>query len=151
MKIYLAGSCSSENRSLMMKAKKYIEEFNFEVYAPFMLKIPNAWDYSQEEWAELVFKRDINELKSADCVIAITPGRMSSAGVNFEIGYAYGIGKPVYVLQNTNESTSLMIYCGCNYFASNEKNFWIEFKWLLGHIAIGDINSYEKKCFTVLT
>ena len=57
MKIYLAGPCDSENRSMMIHAAKIIRncDDNIELYCPFELKIENAWDYSQEEWAQMVF------------------------------------------------------------------------------------------------
>lgn len=33
-----------------------------EVYCPFELQIPNAWDMSQEEWTKKVFDADIRAL-----------------------------------------------------------------------------------------
>ena len=45
MKIYLCGSCSSENRSNMHMIANQIRNStnDAEVYCPFELKIPNAW------------------------------------------------------------------------------------------------------------
>ena len=57
--IYLAGRCSSEQRTFMVKIAEFIrEQFSEEVYCPFELQIPNAWEYSQEDWAKMVFDKD---------------------------------------------------------------------------------------------
>lgn len=117
MKIYLAGSCSSEQRTMMVRVADFLREYdNTEVFCPFELKIPNAWDMSQEAWAQKVFDEDTRAIREADIVILITPGRESTAGTNWEQGFAYALGKPVYVFQITNKSTSLMTYCGCELF-----------------------------------
>ena len=59
MKIYLAGSCSKDKRSRMEAVAAALREKGYEVYCPFELKIPNAWDYSQEDWAKMVFDKDV--------------------------------------------------------------------------------------------
>ena len=124
MKIYLAGSCSSEQRTMMMKvAGRLREYYNTEVFCPFELKIPNAWDMSQEAWSQKVFDEDTRAIREADVVILITPGRESTAGTNWEQGFAYALGKSIYVFQITDKATSLMTYCGCELFfnVSNER------------------------------
>lgn len=123
MKIYLAGSCSSEQRTLMVKIAKCLRAEGYDVYCPFELKIENAWDMSQEEWARRVFSEDVKALDSCDLFLMISPGRFSSAGTNWEQGYMYATGKKVAVVQYTDQSTSLMTYCGCDIFInSNEKD-----------------------------
>ena len=115
-KIYLAGSCSSEKRTLMTNIAKALRDEGLDVYCPFELKIPNAWDMSQEEWAMKVFDADIEALNNADTVFVISSGRMSSAGTNWEQGYAYAMDKIVIVFQYTDADTSLMTYAGCSAF-----------------------------------
>lgn len=117
MKIYLAGSCGIERRTEMQKIAKELRKFHT-VYCPFELKIENAWDMSQEEWAQKVFECDTMAIDSADCVVIISPGRVSTAGTNWEQGYAYAKGKPVFVFQYTKEPASLMTYCGCTNFVN---------------------------------
>lgn len=114
--IYLGGSCSSENRTLMTNIGKAIRELGFKVYCPFELQIENAWDYSQETWSKMVFDKDVEAIDNSNIVIVISVGRISSAGTNWEQGYAYAKGKVVYVFQITDEPTSLMTYNGCTYF-----------------------------------
>ena len=120
--IYLAGSCSSEHRTFMRKIAEKLRELGETVYCPFELKIENAWDYSQEDWAKMVFDSDIKSLDEAETVIVISPGRISSAGTNWEQGYSYAKGKRVYVYQITEESTSLMTFCGSTSFRNTTES-----------------------------
>ena len=125
MKVYLAGSCSSEHRSLMMNMKKMIKEVfdnETQIYCPFELKIPDAWSLSQEAWSRAVFEADLDALHNADLVIMISYGRISSAGVNWEQGFAFANDIPIFVLQVNDEPTSLMTYCGCKNFYNTGSN-----------------------------
>lgn len=157
MKIYLAGSCSSDNRTLMVNVKKMIINafgLNVELYCPFELKIENAWSYSAEIWSQKVFDADIAALKAADLIILISHGRESSAGVNFENGVAWALGKKIFTLQVTDKPTSLMTYCGCTNFYNVTQNIdeinqaikFIAKNWNEneGHI-------FKHSCQTVLT
>lgn len=129
MKIYLAGSCGTERRTEMMKIAKALRYNKYEVYCPFELKIENAWDMSQEEWAKKVFDADIAAIDNCDLFLFISPGRISTAGSNWEQGYAYAKGKKIIVLQYTAEPASLMTYCGCDDFEAfpevNEFSNWV--------------------------
>ena len=116
MKIYLAGSCSKEKRSRMEAVAAALREKGYEVYCPFELKIPNAWDYSQEDWAKMVFDKDVAAIDECDFIVMISDGRLSSAGTNWEQGYAYAKGKSIFVFQWADCETSLMTYCGCTRF-----------------------------------
>lgn len=125
MKIYLAGSCSSDSRSLMMNMKKIIISVfgtEPEIYCPFELKIPDAWSLSQEAWSRAVFDADIEALRNSDLMIMISYGRTSSAGVNWEQGFAFANNIPIFVLQVTDAPTSLMTYCGCKNFYNTGSN-----------------------------
>lgn len=122
MKIYLAGPCSSDHRTFMVSISTFLREAGYEVYCPFELKIENAWDYSQEEWSQLVFEADKKAIDEADIFLMISLGRASTAGTNWEQGYAYATNKYVVVIQFTNETTSLMTYCGCDTFINTDKN-----------------------------
>lgn len=115
-KIYLAGSCGIERRTEMKRIASALRAKGYSVYCPFELKIENAWDYSQEEWSEKVFIADTMAIDSCDIFVMISPGRVSTAGTNWEQGYAYANGKKILVIQHTTEPASLMTFCGCNYF-----------------------------------
>ena len=118
MKIYLAGSCSKEDRHFMTSVAEELREKGYEVYCPFELKIPNAWDYTQECWARMVFDKDIAAINECDFVVMISDGRHSTAGTNWEQGYAYAKQKPIFVFQKSIDETSLMTYCGCRWFVN---------------------------------
>lgn len=116
MRIYLAGSCSKDERTRMEAIASALRKKGYEVYCPFELKIPNAGDYSQEIWARKVFDADVAAIDDCDIMIMISKGRISSAGTNWEQGYAYAKNKPIFVFQYTNNTTSLMTYSSCTRF-----------------------------------
>jgi len=147
---YLAGPCDTEHRTFMTQIAKYLREKGAEIYCPWELKIENAWDYSQEDWARLVFEADIAAINACEAIIMISEGRKSTAGVNWENGYAYAIGKPVHIIQITEEPTSLMTYCGCTSFINIPKgqgNLTSALRWILEH----PTEENHNKCRTVLT
>lgn len=150
--IYLGGPCDSEHRTLMVRVAKALRNMGHDVYCPFELKIENAWDYSQEDWAQMVFNADISAMNNCDYAIVVSLGRISSAGTNWECGYLYACDIPVYVLQITETPTSLMTFCGADYFVStNEIDLANELKILVRLIEDQTINSYKKECLTTLT
>ena len=149
MRIYLAGPCDSENRSLMVAAAKILRKYGLEVYCPFELKIENAWDYPQEEWAQKVFEKDIEAINKCDCMLYISRGRISSAGSNWEQGYAYALKKRIVVLQIEDVPTSLMTFCGCDlFFNIDDIN---ELPLVIKIIEDNDYDNYIKSCSTILT
>lgn len=119
MKIYLGGSCAPEHRTMMHNIAEELRANDEDVYCPFELKIPNAWDYTQEEWASKVFAADMHELDNCDIFLMISSGRESTAGTNFEQGYAYALDKYIIVLQYTDAPTSLMTYMGAVIFKNS--------------------------------
>lgn len=118
--IYLAGSCSDDQRELMENIAEYLRINDKEVYCPFELKIDDAWTYSQEEWSQMVFNADKEAIENCEVFLCISPGRRSTAGTNWEQGYAFGLGKRIIVAQFTDAQTSLMTYCGCNTFINTD-------------------------------
>lgn len=150
--IYLGGPCDSEHRTLMVRAAEALRNMGHDVYCPFELKIENSWDYSQEDWAQLVFEADISAMNHCDYAIVISLGRISSAGTNWECGYLYAKGIPVYIFQVTDTPTSLMTFCGADYFISTtEVDLVNELEVFVPLIENQTINSYKKECVTVLT
>lgn len=102
-KIYLASSLNEEVRDEIIKAKTILENAGFEVYYPLDYKIPNAWDYPNAEWGLMVFQNDIYAIDNCDYLVLLTHGRNSTAGANWEAGYAFGKGKKVIVVEMFNE------------------------------------------------
>lgn len=123
MKIYLAGSCSTENRTMMTTIARALREYgNLEVYCPWELKIENAWDMCQENWARRVFEEDIAAIKECEIFLMISEGRISSAGTNWEQGFAYALNKIIIVLQINDTPTSLMTFSSATKFINCTKD-----------------------------
>lgn len=151
MKVYLAGPCDSDNRTMMVHIASILRELRLSVYCPFELKIPHAWDMSQEDWAQEVFNKDIEAINECDLMIMISTGRKSTAGTNWEQGYAFALKKPIYVFQVTDEPTSLMTYCGCNLFYGREDDIEKQIRWIVREFFCGSDKERKEPCKTVLT
>ena len=111
-KIYLASTLETEVTFNVLSAMCVLEKQGFEVYAPFKHHVTNAWDYPNTEWGLMVFQSDIEAIKEADYVVMLSYGRHSTAGANWEAGFAYGIGKKVIVVEMTDNPMSLMVANG---------------------------------------
>lgn len=154
MKIYLAGPCDTENRTTMMNIAWWLRhEPGFEVYCPWEFKIEDAWHMSQENWGAQVFWKDVEAIDNCNVFLMISLGRHSTAGTNWEQGYAFAKKKVVYVIQITEETTSLMTFCGCTHFwNTNKKNLYESIKKIVEVILDPTLLLYQdKKCETVLT
>jgi len=113
MKIYLASSLQDERRKEMFDAQEILISRGHEVYCPVMHKIHNAWDYPNSEWGLMVFQSDLIAIQNADAVVVLSHGREeSTAGVDWEAGFAFGIGKKVIIVEMTDLPMSLMVANG---------------------------------------
>ena len=75
MDIYLAGSLHTDELKTRIKTVvNFLRSKGNNVYSPMELKIPNAWDISNQEWAKKVYDNDINQLLKADIVVCIYNG-----------------------------------------------------------------------------
>lgn len=116
MIIYIAttlGTPESIYRRNAVKAKNILESLGHIVLAPWETKIPGAWEMSNIEWGRRVFNEDIKHMGEADAIVALSYGRESTAGINWECGYGYGIGKKVLVVEMFGtKDMSLMVSNG---------------------------------------
>ena len=115
--IYLASPFSTQRKRIIAeKAAEILERKGFEVFKPWSYKIPHAWDYPNTEWGQMVFMNDVKALDSSELVVVLSYGRESTAGTNWEAGYAYGTGKKVIVVEvresGTKQVMSLMVANG---------------------------------------
>ena len=114
-KVYLAapfGDKRSNERLKAVIAAETLQDAGFEVYCPWLHVIPHAWDYPNDEWGLMVFTNDISAIDAADFVVVLSYGRESTAGTNWEAGYAFGIGKKVIIVEMTDNIMSLMVANG---------------------------------------
>lgn len=115
MKFYIAAPFDTEEKKLAAEAIEtslYLKDLSNEVYCPWRHKIEHAWDYPNAEWGLMVFENDISAIQEADWVIVLSYGRESTAGTNWEAGYAFGIGKRILVVEMTDNIMSLMVANG---------------------------------------
>lgn len=79
--------------------------------------------YISRRLGKKVFKADVQAILHSDIFLFISVGRVSTAGSNWELGYAYAREIPTYVFQITDAQTSLMTYWGCdNFVNTSEEN-----------------------------
>ena len=120
MKIYLASPLFTEyERNKVEMAAKNLRKAGHEVYVPMEHQIENAWSMSNAEWGKKVFEEDVKEIRECDKVICLYYGLYSDSGTAWECGFAYGIGKPVELLDFANDEVSLMVVNG----ATNPERF----------------------------
>lgn len=113
MDIYLAGSLHTDELKARIKTVvNFLRSKGNTVYSPMELKIPNAWDISNQEWAKKVYDNDVNQLLKADTVVCIYNGFNFAGGTGtaWELGFAVAMGKDIIVLcTDIKAKQSLMI------------------------------------------
>lgn len=115
-KLYLASPFfGKEERKAAIDVCEHFRSLGHSVVLPLEHKFPNAYDMPNPAWGRAVFEFDIHAIQNADFVVCLSYGRQSSAGTNWEAGYAYGIGKSVLVVEMPGvKLMSLMLMNGCN-------------------------------------
>lgn len=96
--IYIAGPFFTDKERTFLKIviESVKETFpNEKLFIPMEHFIPNGENLSNNEWAEAVFKMDVEALNKCDRVVAAYLGLRSDTGTAWEIGYAYAKGIPV--------------------------------------------------------
>lgn len=124
MKIYLASPLfTSYEKDRVGDYAAYLREQGHEVYVPMEHSIDGAWGMPNFIWAREVFNEDITEIQKCDKVVCLYYGLYSDSGTAWECGYAYGIGKPVELVDYCGKECSLMVVnSAINGFEFFEKN-----------------------------
>ena len=147
-KLYLANpyGFSKQTKNLLPEFIKIFQNLNVEVYEPF--ERTKYLINNRNNWAYEVAKKNLNDLKSCDCIFAIVNGNPPDEGVMFEIGIATALKKEIFLFRDDFRNCSdsdqyplnLMLFVGLsrenwskNYFETLEeinspkKNFlnWI--------------------------
>lgn len=114
-KVYLAasfGTKKSQKRKNVEKAKEILSKKGMSVFCPWEYTVPHAWDYPNNEWSQMVFMNDVHAIDNSDIVVVLSYGRESTAGTNWEAGYAFGTGKTIIIVEMTDDIMSLMVANG---------------------------------------
>ena len=111
MKYYIASPLFTvAQKERIKKVARALRWYN-EVYSPMEHQIPDAWELPNDEWAQKVFKNDLDALKDADAVVVIYDGLYSDSGTAWEVGCAYAMNKTIIVIvANEKEMQSLMVF-----------------------------------------
>ena len=112
IKYYLSsGFFTEETRKEVERVAKIFRDRGHEVYVPMEYLVPGGESMPHEEWAEAVFKKDVEEIDKCDKIILLDFGANGDCGTAWEAGYAYAKGIPVLVYAY-GDDISLMI-TGC--------------------------------------
>lgn len=126
--IYIAGPFFTDKERAFLKIViESVKEIfpNEELFIPMEHFIPNGENLSNNEWAEAVFKMDVEALNKCNRVIAAYSGLYSDTGTAWEIGYAYAKGIPVNLIippEVFKEEMSIMPIQSSNYLFKNYLN-----------------------------
>ncbi|MCT2870683.1 nucleoside 2-deoxyribosyltransferase [Limosilactobacillus fermentum] len=116
MRIYLAGPFfSDEQIDRIARAEQALTQ-NQTVDSFFSPRLSdeNSIPLLKEgtpEWAQMIFKKDVEEIDDADLVVAVADFVHANvdSGTAFEVGYAYHSNKPIVIVQELDESLNLML------------------------------------------
>lgn len=115
-KVYLATPVGDPTETLIRSnaaaAEEILVEKGFEVYCPWKIHVPHAWDYPNPEWGLMVFMADMVHLEEAEIVVVLSYGRVGTCGTAWEQGYAYAKDKKVIVVEMNEEIQSIMVANG---------------------------------------
>ena len=126
--IYIAGPFFTDKERAFLKIViESVKEIcpNEELFIPMEHFIPNGENLSNNEWAEAVFKMDVEALNKCDRVVAAYLGLRSDTGTAWEIGYAYAKDIPVNLIippEVFKEEMSIMPIQSSNYFCKTKVN-----------------------------
>ena len=126
-KIYLAGPFFTEHERFLINQYAKILRTQYDVFVPMEHFVEGGKDMPNKLWGQKVFELDKKGIDEADIVVAVDHGFTSDAGTAWEVGYAYGTNKTVYVIsacENTNPIHSLMMVNGCSNFFDSFADLW---------------------------
>lgn len=137
MKIYIASPLfTAEEKRVINKVALVLHRAGFETHLPMEHGVPDAWAYTNEEWARKMFELDREAIDECDGVLCIYYGMNSDSGTSWEVGYSFAMGKQVVIFHYYDieqEIGSLMI---CNGASQNVKQMAfipLAFKTGTGH------------------
>ena len=125
-KIYLASPFFTPYEEDLVKATAARLRERFDVFVPMEHTAEGDVEVGDAAWGEEIFAIDKDGILGADFVVALDHGFTSDAGTAWEIGFAYALGKPVYVVSAKKDSgvRSVMLLNGCTrYFGTLEDLF----------------------------
>lgn len=127
VKVYIAAPLFNEMEiQRNIQAADYLKRLNIDSYLP------------QRDGGEILkgadpvecFRKDIDAIENCDAVFAFLDGRAPDEGTVFEIGFAYALKKPIYVICNDarifceENKANNMLTSSCKWFKTLEDAAW---------------------------
>lgn len=123
--VYLASPFFNKAEvEMKKKIKNKLIDCGITIIDPQTKFIENGWELPNHEWGKRTFEHDVQLINNADAVIAIDWGMYSDVGTAWEIGYAYGMCKPILVVVPDavlNQKHSIMVANGSNNFITESR------------------------------
>lgn len=116
LKIYIASPFFNEKEIQKVKeVKNILNEAGF-----YNLYIPMEHEprHLNNNWEKKAYNQDIEAIEDCDALCAIYYGNVSDSGTAFEIGYAKALGKPIAIINMTNESNLMITQSATSNFDS---------------------------------
>ena len=121
-KLYLANpyGFSKQTKNLLSAFIQIFQDLNLEVYEPFERTKNLISD--KKYWAYEIAKKNLEDLKSSDCIFAIVNGNPPDEGVMIELGIAIALKKEIFLFRDDFRNCSdsdqyplnLMLFVGLN-------------------------------------
>ena len=93
--IYLASPFFNDTELVVYKETiSRLRSAGYKVHVPQEHEIKNAWDYSNADWARMVFEMDVDALRASDVVMVLNFGMYSDSGTAWEAGFAAALEIP---------------------------------------------------------
>lgn len=98
-KVYFAAPLFNQSeQDYNLKITNILESYGYEVFLPQRdgYLAPELAGKSQEELADMIFKKDLEEVLKADIIFVMLDGRAPDEGACVELGIGYANGKRCY-------------------------------------------------------
>lgn len=119
--IYVAGGWFTDNQKKQLDDTVKMLKANDSVgnlFIPEEQNKTNQYEYNTPDWAHHQFKDDVNGIDNADLMVATLKDGEIDDGTVWEIGYAFGKGKPIMLVTDA-ENINLMEAVGNTYHTHN--------------------------------
>ncbi|RLE45655.1 MAG: hypothetical protein DRJ31_10995 [Candidatus Methanomethylicota archaeon] len=120
-KIFISSSL--KNRELNAKIAKLFEKKGFKVYLP-------QRDTPQTDDVKTIFNANVNAIKESNIIVAVLINH--GHDLAFEIGLAYGLGKPIIALASNTDYTKDEMIAGALTDITTDVNELLD--KVIGHI-----------------
>lgn len=110
-RVYLASPFFNEKEiELVEEVEQILHEKGLSVFSPMRCQMEDL-EAGTPHWSIATFMNDVKFINTSDVVVAVYHGNYSDSGTAWELGYAYGIMKPVITV-HVGENSNLMVHEG---------------------------------------